>query len=234
MMVNQVQQPHLKNHLADSHFGLLKIFIVCALGSVISFLWWWLSPQRYQGLMLIKVAQLGISNYLGISQTHNLEEPQDIIARLKIPSSFNTSVLNACGYQDDAAGRLQLAQLIKARVPRQTLSLLEIRIQLYSTDQTKNCLAAIFNLVSERQDLILKAEKQSMLSIYPISNIKKTNLVSPIFVGPRPVRPNLLSCLVLGLAISCVCLFLFPLVLGGPCEIPIWFPFKKPTKSPPL
>jgi len=109
-----------------------------------------ITPNRYEATTLIQMAQIdanGRLNPLGV----NVEEPGLLIARMNIPTSYDTKTSEACGSERKlglTGSTVRLAQV------KGVASLIELKINSSSKESATHCSQAVFELIQKSQYLI--------------------------------------------------------------------------------
>jgi uncharacterized protein involved in exopolysaccharide biosynthesis len=130
-----------------------------------------LATTQYEAVVNIQMTQISPNtgkndiSPLGV----NLEEPSSLLARLKLPSSFNSKEFEACGVDQEKYPAESLISLLNFSLIRGASSLIELRIRAQSKYISVMCAQAIFENIRESQNLILKPyidESKILLSEY--------------------------------------------------------------------
>ncbi len=160
MNINSPDQP---NDLADE-LSLLDIveFIqeswktivgFTALGIAGAALFLWVVPKQYEASAQIKMAQIANVNNndnilsLGI----NIEEPQALIARMALPTSYPKETIALCGLADQKDPEVVLASKVKLSIPKGVGGTVDLKIRDASKEIAKACTNAVYQLVKTSQ-----------------------------------------------------------------------------------
>lgn len=112
-----------------------------------------LAPNIYQATAQIEMAKFKVKDdsHLGAS----IEDPNLLIARMNLPSSYDKTSIVACGYdgKDQAAERLQ--KMVKINLVKGT-QMVELKVNGLSQEQSIQCAQSIFNNIKESQKMISK------------------------------------------------------------------------------
>jgi capsular polysaccharide biosynthesis protein len=107
------------------------------------------TPNLYEATAQIQMAQLSTG---GIAGT-NLEDPTLLIARMKLPSSYDQTSIEACGYQDKKSPAEDLARMVKPSLSKGT-QMVEIKVTTFSQEHATQCAQSIFEKIKQSQKLI--------------------------------------------------------------------------------
>lgn len=114
------------------------------------------TPSQYEAIAQIKMAQIDSvnnSNQLGT----NLEDPNSLISRLKLPTAFSEKEVKACKLEKSKYPTETLASnVVKLTAVKGVSSLVELRIRGESKEDTLNCAQAIFENIKDSQAAIMK------------------------------------------------------------------------------
>lgn len=141
------------------------------LGLVASLAYIFITPAKYEAKAQIKMAQIGVNNNnnnvnpLGV----NIEEPALLIARMKLPTSFDPVTIDRCGLSGEKDAQDILAKLIKLSAVKGAPSVVDLSIQLSTKEQADACVSAVFDLIKSSQKAIAEPfiiEAKSKLAEY--------------------------------------------------------------------
>jgi capsular polysaccharide biosynthesis protein len=107
------------------------------------------TPTQYEATAQIQMAQLSTG---GIAGT-NLEDPNLLIARLKLPSTYDQVAIDSCGYQVKRYPAEELAKMTKPTLIKGT-QMLDIKVQGLSREQATQCAESILRIVKDSQKAI--------------------------------------------------------------------------------
>ena len=127
------------------------------LGFVGTALYLWTVPKQYEVSGKIKMAQIANLNNnnfnpLGI----NIEEPQELIARMALPTSYPKETIALCGLAEekDAAGAL-ITKKARFSLSRGLGGTVTLEIRDASKEAAEACANAIFELIKTTQDQLI-------------------------------------------------------------------------------
>jgi hypothetical protein len=145
---------HYNKLVAYSIFVLKKyyrsIFFYCCMGLVFASLYISQIPDSYRASAKIRVTQI-TSNPLspiGI----NIEEPSELLVRLRSPSTYGFAEQQACGGRKN----LNPANVVTASIPRGTPNIVDITVHADSQDEAMTCATSIFEFIKSSQWQILQ------------------------------------------------------------------------------
>ncbi len=138
-------------------------------GLVAALMFAFLMPSQYEAKAQIKMAQIGVNNNnvnpLGV----NIEEPALLIARMKLPTSFDQATIERCGLVSEKDAAEVLAKKVKLSAVKGAPSVVDLSIQAESKDLANACVAATFDLIKQTQKAIAEPfiiEAKSKLAEY--------------------------------------------------------------------
>lgn len=132
------------------------IILYIAMGITVAALFLALVPNQYEARAQIKLAQVssintGNSDILGI----NLEEPNALISRMKMPSAYPKMVIAACGLTDEDDVEMFIRKKLDLLVPKGVNSIVDLRVRGASKEVAKECMSAIVQLIVSSQSEIM-------------------------------------------------------------------------------
>jgi capsular polysaccharide biosynthesis protein len=107
------------------------------------------TPNQYEATAQIQAAQLSTG---GITGT-NIEDPNLLIARMKLPSSYDQASIVACGYEGKKQAAEGLAKMIKLSLAKGT-QMVELKATGLSQEQATQCAQSVFNNIKQSQKMI--------------------------------------------------------------------------------
>ncbi len=118
-----------------------------------------ITPSLYEATAQIQMAQIAPNNnnnnnnpLLGV----NVEDPNLLIARLRLPSSYTEDQIKACGLQAAKLPAESLASLVKVSPVKGVTSIVELKIRLKSKDLAVSCAQSLVENIRKSQNDILK------------------------------------------------------------------------------
>lgn len=117
-------------------------------------LYLWAVPKQYEASAQIKMAQIANVNNnnnninpLGI----NIEEPQALIARMALPTSYPKETVALCGLAEQKDPEPALASKVKLSIPKGVGGTVDLKIRDASKDTAKACTNAVYQLIKSSQ-----------------------------------------------------------------------------------
>jgi hypothetical protein len=122
------------------------------LGFVGAALYLWTVPKQYEVIGQIKMAQIAnlnnnTVNPLGI----NIEEPQALIARMALPTSYSKQTIALCGLAEEKDAGALLAKKAKLSIPKGLGGTVDLEIRDTSKEVAEACANAIYEFVKTSQ-----------------------------------------------------------------------------------
>jgi hypothetical protein len=116
------------------------------------------TPKVFEAGAQIKVAQIAnvntansVINFMGI----NIEEPQALIARMALPTTYPKETIALCGLADINNAQDVLASKVMLSIPKGVTGIVDLRIRDHSKDAARACLEAIYQLIKTSQAMII-------------------------------------------------------------------------------
>jgi LPS O-antigen subunit length determinant protein (WzzB/FepE family) len=128
--------------------------IISAIGYI------FITPNQYEATAQIQMAQIQMAqivvknnnaNALGI----NVEEPNLLIARMKLPSTYDQVAIVACGYEGGVNAAQSLSNMANFSLFKGT-QMIELKVKGFSREQAMQCAESIFRIVKDTQKAIAK------------------------------------------------------------------------------
>jgi LPS O-antigen subunit length determinant protein (WzzB/FepE family) len=131
------------------------IVLTGLLGIVGSTVYLWVTPNQYQAIAQIQMAQISANNNtnpLGV----NIEDPYLLMARLKLPTNYASEEIKACSSEDTKSSSEDLANSAKFSVVKGVGPLVELKINRDSKESAITCAQALFDSIKTSQNAIIK------------------------------------------------------------------------------
>lgn len=120
------------------------------LGIVGAVIYLWAVPKQYEAHAQIKMAQIpNVTNLNPIG--FYIEEPQALISRMALPTSYPKEICELCGLADQKYGEVVLASKVKLSTPKGLGGVVELKIRDASKESAKTCANAVFRLIKDSQ-----------------------------------------------------------------------------------
>lgn len=142
-----------------SAWKTIVISALCGLGVCVIYLL--MTPNQYEALSQIQMARVpSDKNPSGV----NVEEPVALIARMSLPTSFNETVIAACGLEGASNQATQLSKAIKLSIPKGVASVVELKITRPTPEAAKTCATSVADVITQSQAAMIapmvQAQKQ--------------------------------------------------------------------------
>jgi len=113
-----------------------------------------ITPNLYQTVAQIQMTQIISKNsdLLGV----NLEDPNILVARMKLPSIYSAKEIKACGLENTKSPAEELAKLAKFSVVKNAGTIVELTIQTKVKGQGIVCAKSLFENIRDYQNAIMK------------------------------------------------------------------------------
>jgi LPS O-antigen subunit length determinant protein (WzzB/FepE family) len=141
------------------------------------------TPSQYEATAQIQMAQIAPNNNNSNPLGVNVEDPNLLMARLKLPSSYTEDEIKACGLQDLKLPAESLANIVKLSPVKGVNSIVELKIRLESNDQAVSCAQSLFENIRDSQNNIVKPyieEAKALLTKYQARLSEAQSLVSRV------------------------------------------------------
>ena len=174
---DEISIKDIVDFLLESWKAILATGIVGLLGAAGFIVF---TPSQYEATAQIQMAQIAPnnnSNPLGV----NVEDPNLLMARLKLPSSYTEDEIKACGLQDLKLPAESLAKTAKLSPVKGVSSIVELKIRLESKDQAVSCAQSLFENIRDSQNNIVKPyieEAKVLLTKYQARLAEAQSLVA--------------------------------------------------------
>lgn len=123
-------------------FGMGFIGLMGAVGFVV------LMPSVYEAIALIEVAQISSSSNDDFS-TSNVEEPQLLITRFKLPTTYSEATIKACGLSTEKISIKSISKIVKFSGIKGSNTAVELNIRMDSRELASSCALTIFENIRE-------------------------------------------------------------------------------------
>jgi capsular polysaccharide biosynthesis protein len=121
------------------------------------------TPNKYEATAQIEMAKINSNSNSNSNSNNNnnnnnplglnIEDPNLLIARMKLPSSYDQASIVACGYEGKKQAAERLAKMIKVSLSKGT-QMVEIKATGLSQEQATQCAQSVFNNIKQSQKMI--------------------------------------------------------------------------------
>jgi hypothetical protein len=169
------------------------------LGFVGAALYLWTVPKQYEVIGQIKMAQIANLNNNNVTSLGiNIEEPQALIARMAIPTSYPKETIALCGLAEEKDAGALLAKKAKLSIPKGLGGTVDLEIRDTSKEVAQACANAIYEGVKTSQaqliapyveeaskKLIIEKERLSRATEFIVRADKSGSGVSGAYLATR-------------------------------------------------
>lgn len=124
------------------------------LGIVVAVLYLWVVPKQYEANAQIKMAQIPNGNNIN-PMSINIEEPQALIARMALPTSYPKETVALCGLADQKDPEVALASKVKLSILKGVSGTVDLKVRDASKEIAKACTDAVFQLIKTSQGQLI-------------------------------------------------------------------------------
>ncbi len=162
MPQEEISLTEIIKFLLDTWRTILVFGVLGFMSSVAHLL---VTPKHYEAIAQIQMAQINTSNnhVRNLSNSNNsyplgvnIEEPNLLLARMRVPSSYSEIEFKACGLGYSKASAEKLTRLAQFSQVKGVTSAIELRIQMESKDQAISCAQSLFENIRSSQNQIIK------------------------------------------------------------------------------
>jgi LPS O-antigen subunit length determinant protein (WzzB/FepE family) len=117
------------------------------------------TPNQYEATAQIQMAQISSNNNNNNNNNNtnplgvNVEDPNLLIARMKLPSSYSQESVKACGYESKQTPLESLAKMVKLSLIKGT-QMVELKVLGLSQIQAVLCAESIVETIKQSQKII--------------------------------------------------------------------------------
>jgi capsular polysaccharide biosynthesis protein len=153
---DEISLKDIIDFLVESWKTIIGVGLLGLLGSV-GFLV--VTPNQYEATAQIQMAQISANNNNNNNTNHlgvNVEEPNLLMARLRLPTAYSDDEIKACGLEGQKMPAESLVSMSKFSTVKGVSSIIELKIRMESKDQAVICAQALFENIRESQSQIIK------------------------------------------------------------------------------
>jgi hypothetical protein len=138
------------------------IVLTGILGVFSSVAYLWVTPNQYLATAQIQMAQISASNNNNNNNNNtnplgiNIEEPNLLIARFKLPSNYSTKEIMACGFESSKSPFESLVTAVKLSAVKGVGSMIELKINRDNKETAIACAQSLFENIKASQNEIIK------------------------------------------------------------------------------
>ncbi|MEN9916937.1 MAG: hypothetical protein RLY40_869 [Pseudomonadota bacterium] len=146
---DEISLKDIIDFLIESWKTIFAAGVLGLLGAVIYIV---VTPNQYEATAQIQMAQISSNNNtnpLGV----NVEDPNLLVARMKLPSSYSQESVKACGYESKQTSLEGLAKMVKLSLIKGT-QMVELKVLGLSQAQAVQCAESILETIKQSQKII--------------------------------------------------------------------------------
>ena len=184
---DEISLKDIVDFLIESWKAIILTGLLGLLGSIA---YLWVTPNQYQATAQIQMAQISANsnnnnnnnnnnntNPLGV----NIEDPNLLMARFRLPSNYSSQEIIACGFESSKSPFEDLVATVKFSVVKGVGSMIELKINRDSKELAIACTQSIFDNIKASQNEIIKPyieEAKNLLVKYQDRLTNSQSLVS--------------------------------------------------------
>jgi uncharacterized protein involved in exopolysaccharide biosynthesis len=151
-MEDEISLKDIVDFIIESWKTILATGIVGILGAVAYIV---VTPNQYEATAQIQMAQIASPTNANNQQSLgvNVEDPNLLIARMKLPSTYDQAAVSACGYEGKPNATQSLANMAKFSLAKGT-QMVELKVNGLSREQATQCAESILRIVKDTQKAI--------------------------------------------------------------------------------
>jgi LPS O-antigen subunit length determinant protein (WzzB/FepE family) len=133
-----------------------SIILTGLLGLIGSAAYLWVTPNQYQATAQIQMAQISTNNNNTNPLGVNIEDPNLLMARLRLPSTYSNQEIKACDFESAEAPSEALVKVAKFSPVKGVLSMIELKVNRDSKEVAIACAQSLFESIKTSQNEIIK------------------------------------------------------------------------------
>jgi uncharacterized protein involved in exopolysaccharide biosynthesis len=141
---DEISLKDIVDFLVDSWKTILATGIVGIIGAIVYI---FITPNQYEATAQIQGAQISVGNP---ASPTNIEDPNTLIARMKLPSSYDKNVATACDLYDSNYPQEALAKMVKLSIIKGT-NVLELKVTTLSQASAIKCSQILIDQMKDYQ-----------------------------------------------------------------------------------
>jgi LPS O-antigen subunit length determinant protein (WzzB/FepE family) len=141
---DEISLRDIVDFVVESWKTILATGIVGILGAV-GYIF--VTPNQYEATAQIQGAQITLSNPAAPT---NIEDPNTLIARMKLPSSYVNNVITACDLENSKYPKEALAKMVKLSIIKST-SIIELKVTTLSQASAIKCSQVLVDQIKDYQ-----------------------------------------------------------------------------------
>jgi capsular polysaccharide biosynthesis protein len=177
---DEISLKNIVDFLAESWKAII---LTGLLGLVGSTAYLWATPNQYLAIAQIQMAQISANNNNTNPMGVNIEDPNLLMARLKLPTTYSAQEIKVCGFESSATPSETLAASAKFSAVKGVGSMIEIKINRDDKETAIACAQSLFENIKSSQNEIIKPyieEAKTLLVKYQDRLTSSQSLVSRV------------------------------------------------------
>jgi len=150
---DEISLKDIIDFLVESWKTIVGVGLLGLLGSV-GFLA--VTPNQYEATAQIQMAQISANNNNTNPLGVNVEEPNLLMARLKLPTAYSAAEIKVCVLEGQKMPGESLVSMSKFAAVKGVGSIVELKIRMESREQAVVCAQALFENIRASQNQIIK------------------------------------------------------------------------------
>lgn len=174
---DEISLKHIIDFLIESWKSIVVTVLLGVLGSI-GYLA--VTPNQYQAIAQIQMAQVNVNNVTNPFGV-NVEDPNLLLVRLKLPTSYSAETIKTCGLENTSDPLEYLASIAKFSVVKGVGSIVELKISRDTKGGAINCAHALFEVVQTSQNQIIEPyieQAKLLLGEYEVTLANSQSLLS--------------------------------------------------------
>jgi uncharacterized protein involved in exopolysaccharide biosynthesis len=143
---DEISFKDIVDFLVESWKAIFATGVLGLLGAVTYIV---VTPNKYEATAQIQMAQLSNDAIAGT----NLEDPNLLIARMKMPSTYDQAAIATCGYEGKPNAAQSISKMTKISIIKGTQTV-ELKLQGLSPEQATQCAESILRIIKDSQKAI--------------------------------------------------------------------------------
>jgi LPS O-antigen subunit length determinant protein (WzzB/FepE family) len=139
--------------LVESWKSIVLTGLLGLLGSIVYLS---MTPNQYQATAQIQMAQISTNNNSTNPLGVNIEDPNLLMARLRLPSTYSNQEIKACDFESAEAPSEALVKAAKFSTVKGVGSMIELKVNRDSKEVAITCAQSLFENIKASQNEIIK------------------------------------------------------------------------------
>jgi uncharacterized protein involved in exopolysaccharide biosynthesis len=158
-----------------------QILLVGVIGILAAIAFLLIATPQYEATAQVQMAQIPTSNTNTNPLGVNIEDPNMLIARFKLPSTYTVEQIKACGLENAKMPAESIAEMVKVTPVKSVGSTIELKVRGESKQLAVACAESIFGKIHQSQNEILAPyieEAKNLLAKYQARLSEAQSLMS--------------------------------------------------------